>query len=831
MARIEGFTGEYRGLTNAQAAKFLEQHGYNELEPPLKQSLLRQFFKTITEPMFLLLLTAATLYLALGELGDGLIMLVFVAVMAAIELVQEYKTDKTLEALRELSSPRVRVLREGSLIDIESRFLAVGDLMLLEEGQKIAADGEILEQYDLGVDQSALTGESEVVYKTAQPGDDALFAAHKVYQGTLVISGTAIVRVTATGRATVSGQIGKDVAEAPDRPTPLEKQTHKLIQSCGLAGAVMLAIIMVVTYLNTGSIVTGVLAGITLAMGIIPEEFPVILTVFLSLGALRLAKRQSLVRKLPSVETLGAISVLCVDKTGTLTENRMEVCSVYTEAEEQAFWRVARLACELNPYDPMEQAIARRQDLPDSEAGELVFEYSFSSETKMMGHLWQMGHERILCAKGSPEAILPLCGLDETQMQELYNRQQAMAQEGQRVIAVAYTNLPGEPPPSLTDNKLTFLGLIGFADPPRQAVPAAVAKCVKAGIRVVMITGDNPFTAQAIGRQVGIISDGVITGDQIEAMTTAELEEAVGRVSIFARVAPRHKMAIVTALKARGETVAMTGDGVNDAPALKYADIGIAMGGRGTSVAREAADMVLLDDNFTTIVETVADGRRIYDNIRKAFGYVLVVHIPVALLALWPPIAALISPALEIPLLLFPVHIVILELIIDPTCSIIFERQPPEINLMERPPRQAQEPLVDKGLLLRSVVQGLVIFGATLAGYLWVLGLGQGENAARSMALTVLVLSNLLLVYVNMSNTRSAWGVFRYFWRDKVMWLINLAVLGGLALLLYLPAAASLVRLTPLPLWQLGAALCIAAAATLWYEPVKKLRYGKKDKK
>ena len=531
---------------------------------------------------------------------------------------------------------------------------------------------------------------------------------------------------------------------------------------------------------------------------------------------------------MPAVETLGAVTVLCVDKTGTLTENRMTVQNEQLfGASEERFDRVMGMACEVDPYDPMEQAMLRHcgENGVKSEelfCGELVHEYPFTSQTKRMGHIWQNPDgSRLLCAKGSPESILPLCGLDEKQRTAVMEKQKEFAAQGLRVIAVASAEIGREIPAGMEENELILEGLVGLADPPREAVPDAVRVCQKAGVRVVMITGDNGVTATSIARRIGLSADsGVLTGEELERMSDDELKEKLPRISVFARVVPEHKMRIVKCLRELGEVVAMTGDGVNDAPALKYADIGIAMGGRGTEVARESADLILMDDNFTSIVETIRDGRRIYDNIRKAIGYVFVIHIPIAL-------AALLAPMLGIPaaaIMLLPLHVVVLELVIDPTCSIVFERQPAEPDIMERPPRSASQPLVTKGVVIKSVIQGLVVFAASFGSYLYMLMQNPAmPQTARSMGLAVLMLANLFLVYVNSSETQFGCQTFLRSLKDKVLWAINGGVLVMLLLILYTPLA-EILKLSPLSFRQFGFCLLLAAVSVLWYELVKCIR-------
>lgn len=573
-------------------------------------------------------------------------------------------------------------------------------------------------------------------------------------------------------------------------------------------------------------LIESILSGITLAMAMIPEEFPVILTVFLSMGAWRLAKKQSLVRKLPSVETLGAVSVLCVDKTGTITMNQMAVQETWAaNSDTRGLCEIMGLGCETDVYDPMEKSmLAHCASLELSAeylfSGRLVSEYAFTNELKMMGHVWERNGRLVIAAKGSPERILNICVLTGLQREEVQRRIDTMSRQGLRVIAVAMAEPSSQTdiPAKITDCRLTLCGLIGLADPPRESVKTDIAACVKAGIRVVMITGDNGVTAAAIAQKIGMPnSKCIITGDMLNLMTDEELRERVKNVSIFSRVIPEHKMRIVKAFKENGEIVAMTGDGVNDAPALKYADIGIAMGKRGSEVSREAADLILMDDNFTTIMETVRDGRRIYDNIRKAVGYVFTIHIPIALSSLLAPMLG-IAPA---ALLLLPLHVVLLELIIDPTCSIVLERQPAERDIMERRPRNPKEKLLTAKTMLKSVIQGIAIFTASFGTYFTVLN-GNPDNApaARTMGLAIIMLANLFLVQVNSSDSDFAVTSFMRLIKDKVMWTVNLGTIAGLFLILYTPLC-SLLKLAPLSLGQFFTSVGIAAAAVLWYEIVK----------
>lgn len=824
------------GLTTSEARKLQERFGKNELTQQKKESFLKKTFHIICEPMFLLLLVAAGIYFLLGEPRDGIIMLIFVVGIISIDVIQEWKTDRTLNALKDLSAPHIQVLRDGREQTIPSAELVPGDLMMIYEGVKIPADGVVVRCADLCVDESSLTGEAEGVWKAAvgdiEPSDD-YWRRDYCYAGTLVTQGSAAVCVEKTGSRTEYGKIGMNVAEAPTEDTPLQKQTGKLVRTCAVIAGILFILVGVFTWMDipdhtfTDRLVESILSGVTLAMAMIPEEFPVILTVFLSMGAWRLAKKHSLVRKLPSVETLGAVSVLCVDKTGTITMNKMSVQELWTASgHESELIETMGLGCETQAYDPMEKAMldyCASQGITTEhlfEESEFLTEYAFTNEQKMMGHVWVHDEEILIAAKGSPERIFTICNLDEAQLKEAETRNQELSGQGLRVIAIA-TAKPADKmdiPESITDCRLTLLGLVGLADPPREGVKDDIAVCKSAGIRVVMITGDNGTTAAAIAKKIGLPhGQDIITGDMLNQMSDEELCQAVNTVSIFSRVIPEHKMRIVKAFQQNGEIVAMTGDGVNDAPALKYADIGIAMGKRGSEVSREAADLILLDDNFTTIVETIRDGRRIYDNIRKAVGYVFTIHIPIAFSALLAPFLG-IAPA---ALLLLPLHVVLLEVLIDPTCSIVLERQPSESDIMERSPRNPGEKLLTAGLLGKSILQGIAVFAASFGSYLFLLSRNPGNAGdARSMGLAVIMLANLFLVQVNSSDHDSVLQSIRRLAKDKIMWAVNIGTLVLLAVILYTPLSGVL-KLSALPLPLLLTAVGLAAVSVLWYEIVK----------
>ncbi|HZK70534.1 MAG TPA: cation-translocating P-type ATPase, partial [Clostridia bacterium] len=760
-----------------------------------------------------------------------------------IEVIQEWKTDRTLNALKDLSAPHITVLRDGTQKVINSFDLVPGDIMYIAEGVKVPADGTVLKASTLCIDESSLTGEAEGVWKITTENRDTTSTDYwrpdYCYTGTLVTQGTGTILVDKIGAITEYGKIGENIASAPDNPTPLEKQTGKLVKLCAGIAAILFIFVGIITYLNLpdhilkARIIESILSGVTLAMAMIPEEFPVILTVFLSMGAWRLAKNKSLVRKLPSVETLGAVSVLCVDKTGTITMNKMTVTNTWSiTGDTKGLTKLMGMGCKSDAYDPMEKAMISYCDGQGITrdilfGGELIKEYAFTDEAKMMGHVWKNDDNIVVAAKGSPEHILKICDLTDADRSIAETKIMEMSKQGLRVIAVGQMilNSTNDIPETLMECSLQLLGMVGLVDPPRESVKQDIETCTKAGVRVVMITGDNGITASSIAKQINMPnSDKIITGDELSKMSDEELCERVKDVSVFSRVIPEHKMRIVKAFKANGEIVAMTGDGVNDAPALKYADIGIAMGKRGSEVSREAADIILLDDNFSTIVDTIKDGRRIYDNIRKAVGYVFTIHIPIAFAALLAPLLG-ISPA---SLLLLPIHVVLLELVIDPTCSIVLERQPAERDIMERSPRDPNEKLLTTKILFKSVMQGLVIFGASFGTYFVFLNQSPDNAAiARAMGLAIILLANVLLVQVNSSNSEFAIKSFRKLIKDKVIWGVSLGTIVLLLIILYTPLCDFL-KLVPLSLSQLMLATAIAVASVVWYEFVKVVKCIKK---
>ncbi|MBP6355939.1 MAG: HAD-IC family P-type ATPase, partial [Paludibacter sp.] len=669
-------TEKLKGLTQQEVNEKLAGEGYNELPSSKPKSVFQIALGVVKEPMFLLLVACGTLYLLLGDVQEGLMLLSFVFVVMGIEFFQEKKTEKALDALKDLASPRALVIRDGETIRIAGRDVVTDDIVVLQEGDRVPADAVVLSCINLSADESLLTGEPVPVSKREWKTGDAAFTPGGddlpiVYSGSMIVQGNGIVRVVATALNTEIGKIGKALQSVKDEPTQLKREMGTLVKRLAIIGVVMCVLVIAIYTLTRGDLLNGFLAGITLAMAMLPEEFPVVLTIFLALGAWRMSKKNVLTRHPAAVETLGSATVLCTDKTGTLTQNKMTVTRLYNgndftdivsgETFTDPFHEIIEygiLSSQANPFDPMEKAIINIGDqfLQNSEHIHVDWvmekEYALSKELLAMSRVFSNTgtKEQVIATKGAPEAIFDLCHLDEKSIEKYEKAVSAMASTGLRVLGVARAKIiQGELPAIQHDFDFEFLGLIGLSDPIRENVPLAVAECYKAGIRVIMITGDYPVTATNIGREIGIKNPELfITGSELEQLSEDELCKRISNVNIFARVVPEQKLKIVNALKKNNEIVAMTGDGVNDAPALKAANIGIAMGEKGTDVAREASSLVLMDDNFSSIVGAVRMGRKIFDNLQKALAYIFAIHVPIAGLSLIPVFFA------DMPLILWP---------------------------------------------------------------------------------------------------------------------------------------------------------------------------------
>ena len=842
MTEIESRADTLTGLSETDAAVRLKQYGFNELPSSKSRSIFATAWDVVREPMFLLLLACGTIYLFLGDVQEALMLLGFVFVVLGITMYQERKTERALEALRDLSSPRALVIRDGERKRIAGRDVVPDDLLVLAEGDRVPADSVVLSSNSLSTDESLLTGESVPVRKVAwdgvremtRPGGEDL---PFVFSGTLIVQGQGIAQVRSTGIQTEMGHIGKALQTVEVKGTRLQTEVGLLVRRVAILGLTLCVFVVVIYGLTRGNWLQGILAGITLAMAMLPEEFPVVLTIFLALGAWRLSKIKVLARHVPVIETLGSATVLCVDKTGTLTANRMSIRKLAVngtviDIEQQGvdalpedFHEIVEfgiLASQRDPFDPMEKAFL---DLGNARLAQtehlhadwtLERGYSLSPSLLAMSHVWKSptGKNYVLATKGAPEAIADLCHLNADRTKAIGEQVAAMAQDGLRVLGVArgvfgQQTLPGEQ----HDFTFEFLGLVGLADPVRPTVPAAVQECYMAGIRVVMITGDHPTTARSIARQAGIKPvDEIITGPELEKLDEAELQQRVRTINVFARMVPEQKLRLVNALKANGEVVAMTGDGVNDAPALKAAHIGIAMGGRGTDVAREAASLVLLDDDFASIVHSVRMGRRIYDHLQKAMTYIVAVHVPIAGMSIIPVL-------LGGPIALMPVHILFLELVIDPACSVVFEAEPEDADVMSRPPRNPTLPLFGGRLLGLGLLQGASGLLIVLAIYLSALWGWLNASDATALSFTTLVFANLGLIFANRSWTRTIWATLRT--PNAALWWVIGGTTFFLGLALYVPFLQKLFHFSKLHLNDLALCLAGGVVSVIWFEGLK----------
>lgn len=832
---------KFQGLTHEQVKEKQRVSGLNELPGSKPKNIFLQAFEVVNEPMFMLLVACGGLYLLLGDIQEGFMLLGFVFVIMGIEFYQERKTEKALDALKDLASPRALVIREGIEKRIAGREVVTDDLIVLQEGDRVPADAVVLYSLNLMADESMLTGESVPVRKTEWdgksinhlPGGDDLAI---VFSGTMIVQGNGVVKVSAIGLDTEFGKIGKALDSVVEEPTKLKSEMTVLVRRLAIFGIALCVLVIFVYTINRGDLIKGFLAGITLAMAMLPEEFPVVLTVFMAIGAWRMSKKNVLTRKPAAVETLGSATVLCTDKTGTLTGNLMTVRQFYngrnfhtinkTNGFPEDFHEIVEygiLSSQINPFDPMEKAIAKIGEsyLKDTEHihadWQMLKEYPLSKELLAMSRVFSNpeSHELTIAAKGAPEAIFELCHLSRNDIEKYSDAVTNMASLGMRVLGVAKSNIGNENLPEIQhDFEFEFIGLIGLSDPVRESVPQAIKECYSAGIRVIMITGDYPVTAINIAKEIGIKNpEETITGSELQEMSGEELRERIKSVNVFARVIPEQKLKIVNALKSNGEIVAMTGDGVNDAPALKAANIGIAMGDKGTDVAREASSLVLMDDNFASIVGAVRMGRRIFDNLQKALGYIFAIHVPIAGLSLIPVFYA------NWPLLLWPVHIVFLELIIDPACSIIFEAEKEEKNVMSRPPKNIDEPFFGIRKIWISCSQGIGVLAVVFAVYYFGLKLGYSENEVRALSFTTLIAANIAVILSNRSWSRNIFQIIGTS-NKTVKWVVGGASFF-LILVLNVPFLQKMFQFEPISLFDALICVLLGFSGIIWFEIYK----------
>lgn len=838
---------QVRGVSNSDVVARHLRDGFNELPTEKSRSFFKIALEVFSDPIFLLLAASGVIYLFLGDIQEALMLLGFVGFIMGISLFQESKTERALEALKNLSSPRALVIRDGAQMRIPGREVVCGDVLVLAEGDRVPADAKVLWTVNLSADESLLTGESVPVHKkvwtdedkNVRPGGEGL---PFVYSGSLIVQGRGAAEVTATGARTELGRIGKALQDIQPDETRLQKETVQLVCVLAVIGLALCALVVVAYGLMRGDWMQGFLAGIALAMAILPNEFPVVLTVFLALGAWRISRNNVLTRQMPAVENLGTATVLCTDKTGTLTLNQMTVQKIFSENEFYDLKENAKLplpetfhllmeygilASQRDPFDPIEKAIKAvgaeylegTEHIHDN--WKLVRQYALSPELLALSHVWESpdGQDFVIGAKGAPEAIFDLCHLNDADLKKHTEHVHLLAESGMRILGVAKA-LFKKPalPKEQHDFDFEFVGLIGFADPVRADVPNAIAECLSAGVRVIMMTGDYPETACHIAKQIGLpFPEKRITGLELQTMSDSDLMERIRDTSVFARMVPEHKLRLIQALQARGEVVAMTGDGVNDAPALKAANIGIAMGKRGTDVAREAAGLVLVEDDFSSIVSSIKTGRRVFDNLRKAMKYLLAIHIPIAGMSLIPI-------AFKWPLILMPVHIAFLHLIIDPACSVVFEMEPEEKDVMRRPPRKINERLFSQKMLWGSLLQGISILISTIAVFAIALFRGQSDFDARALTFVTLMVANLSLILSSRSKISKFWST-----HNPALWWVILGSVIAMGLIFSFPFARELFRFSQLHITDWLICIVAGIASVFWLEALKTLFFRLKN--
>ncbi|WPV65633.1 cation-translocating P-type ATPase [Chitinophaga sp. LS1] len=818
----------FSGLRNMDVPALVRQYGKNQFIAAREHGFIRMVWEIVKEPMFLMLLLACLLYFILGEVKEGLLMLAAMVFVGAISIFQGVKSSKALAALKQFTQPKVTVIRDEKEQTIFSEDLVPGDILLLEEGNSIPADCTIVHANDLSINESIITGESQPVDKSAAEGHNLLF------QGTTINSGSCYAIVTAIGNSTVLGKLGKSITAISTSGTLLQNQIAQFVKIMAAIGFITFALIWLVNYLHSGSIIQSLLLGLTIAMAVIPEEIPVAFSSFMALGAFHMSKLGIITRQPLTIENLGAVSVICLDKTGTITENRMEVNSIYdfekditeiitpeSAIKSDKVLRYARLASEQAAFDAMEKAIiAAYERVPreQAEKEEMIREYPLSGVPPMMTHVYRMNGHLIVAGKGAPERILAVCKMSPAATGKVNAVISSMAAKGLRLLGICSATFTGKDFPELQQNfNWQFEGLLALYDPPKQGIKKEFDQWYAAGIKVKLITGDNKETAMHIAKQVGMQLNGAaITGEQLMTMTSAEIGKIAGEVVVFARMFPEAKLKIIEALKENGETVAMMGDGVNDGPALKSANIGIAMGGRGTEIAREASDLILTDDRLEKVTEAIKQGRKIYYNLKKAVRYIISIHIPIILTASLPLLLGW-----RFPNIFTPIHVIFLELIMGPTCSIFFEKEPVESSIMIQPPRKESQSIFTAKELLISLIQGFVIAFGILSLYYGFMQSGYTIEYVRTVIFLTLVISNVFLTFVNRSFQENIFTTFR-FKNNLVPFVLSasLIFLAGIAFIPFIQRAFQLTRISARDF-----ILCtgVSLIITGWFEVYKTL--------
>ena len=816
------------GLTDQQVLEARKQFGFNRLDYKKKNGFIDAMKSLAKEPMVILLLVASSIYFISGDTGDGIFLASAIVLVSTISLYQDSKSRNALEKLKVFTQPNAKVIRNGKTSEIKSEDLVVGDSLMVEEGTLISADGKIIHSNDFSVNESLLTGESLPVYKDSATEDNL------IYQGTTVASGLAIITVTEIGLETKLGKIGSSLEDISEEKTPLELQINSFVKKMVIAGAIVFLIVWIINYVHSHHLLDSLLKALTLAMSILPEEIPVAFTSFMALGAWRLMKMGIIVKKMKTVETLGSATVICTDKTGTITENKMSLAKIFIPATQNIsstenpftaegidLIRTAMFASEPIPFDPMESALHKiygkinpTDERPDYQ---MVHEYPLSGKPPMMTHVFEdNAGNRIIAAKGAPEAMMAVSDITDKEKQLTEQAIQKLAEDGYRVLGVAETNMAGNSyPKTQQEFQFHFKGLLAFYDPPKKNISSVLENFYKAGIAVKIITGDNAITTAAIARQIGFTGyEKNISGDDLMKLSESDLEKTVEDRFVFTRMFPEAKLRIINALKADKEIVAMTGDGVNDGPALKAAHIGIAMGRKGTEIAKQAASLILLEDDLSKMVDAVAIGRRIYSNLKKAIQYIISIHIPIVLTVFVPLALGWVYPNI-----FTPVHIIFLELVMGPTCSIIYENEPMEKNTMVQKPRPLTSTFFNWNELSTSITQGLMITAGSLTIYQYAVHQGFSESLTRSMVFTAIISSNIFLTLVNRSFYYSIFTTLKYS-NNLVLLIIGITIAITGSLLYIRPLSQFF--LFESPDWiQLSISTGVGFLSVIWYELIK----------
>ncbi len=825
----------FTGLLDAEVAASRKLNGTNALEKKTNYAWLNTLKETVSEPMFILLVACSVIYFSLGELSEGFFMLGAIILVSAISFYQESKSKQALEALKAYTEPSATVIRNNAVVEILSEDIVLDDFVIVSEGELFPADGRIVQINDFSVNESILTGEAFAVFKDVNTPDN-----NQVYQGTMAQSGQCVFEVTGIGAATKLGQIGASLDNIETEKTPLQLQIDSFVKKMAAVGAVVFLIIWGINYYQTADVLQSLLKGLTIAMSVLPEEIPVAFASFMALGAWRLMKTGIIVKQTQTVEALGSATVICTDKTGTITENKVALYQIYvhetnTVLKENSWQthpsvkviKTAMFASESLPFDPMEKALhgayetlVTKDERPDFK---MIHEYPLSGKPPMMTHIFENTEGvRIIACKGAPEALLAHSRLSTTEKEDINKQITAFAADGLRVLGVGVADFEGNDFPKEQQSfTFTFLGLVGFYDPPKHNIAHVFQQFYDAGIQVKIITGDNPLTTLAIAKQAHFKDPNAqngelqtVTGEELMSLNETDRAEKIAKTSIFTRMFPEAKLDIINTLKSQNQIVGMTGDGVNDGPALKAAHIGIAMGKRGSEIAKQAASLILMDDDIGKMVDAVAMGRKIYNNLKKAIQYIISIHIPIILTVALPLILGWVYPAI-----FTPVHVIFLELIMGPTCSIVYENEPLEKNSMQQPPRPMTTTFLNFKELSISILQGLIITGGTLLSYDYAVQNGYDEDLTRTMVFTTLVIANVFLTLVNRSFYYSVWTSFSYK-NNLIVGVISISI-ALLLSMIYVPTFAIFFKLSPLSLEQFGIASLIGFASVIWFEGYK----------